>query len=348
MSEQNSGDAKKYHSLRILNFDKKSFTIKFSIISNKFEIFISDDALLKLSYKLSFELVNFHKLNKFFKQFDSVEEIFDYITGLENLEKSISIFPEDKFLKLKISLPFTSKGNTYNAIEVIVPNVEVKENDLILKLCENAEKIVNLELKYDFLLKCLNRIDEDYNIYIEARFNVLNNIKDINSKIITSEDFILPLMGVKKKLNKGIKEVKLLYRASRDGDTTQFHNKCNGILNTVTFVKAKNGRKFGGFASKGWHSSNQYINDDKAFLFSFYYYECYYYNSGSNWIYGSSSYGPLWGAGHDLYLASACLSNNSSTTNQSASYNYYGKTYALSGGSNFQAEDYETYELILQ
>ena len=42
----------------------------------------------------------------------------------------------------------------------------------------------------------------DYDIYIEARFNVLNNVKNIESKIITSEDFILPFIGVKKKLNK--------------------------------------------------------------------------------------------------------------------------------------------------
>ena len=153
---------------------------------------------------------------------------------------------------------------------------------------------------------------------------------------------------MKKKLNKGIKEVRLLYRASRDGDSTQFHKKCDGVTNTVTFVKAKNGRKFGGFANKGWDSSNHYIGDDKAFLFSYYYYECYFYNSGNNWIYGSSSYGPLWGFGHDLYLASGCLSNNSSNTNQSGSYNYNGKNDALNGGSNFQAEDYETYELILQ
>ena len=301
-----------------------------------------------MSYKLSFELEKFHKLNKFFKQFDTVEEIFDYITGLEKLDKNISILTEDKFVKLKISLPFISKGNSYNAMEFLVPSVEVKENDLVLKLCEKAERIVNLELKCDYLMKCLNKKDEDYDIYIEARFNVLNNVKNIESKIITSEDFILPFIGVKKKLNKGIKEVKLLYRASRDGDSTQFHKKCDGVINTVTFVKAKNGRKFGGFANKGWDSSNHYIGDDKAFLFSYYYYECYFYNSGNNWIYGSSSYGPLWGAGHDLYMASGCLSNNSSTTNQSASYNYNGKNATLSGGSNFQAEDYETYELILQ
>ena len=64
-------------------------------------------------------------------------------------------------------------------------------------------------------------------------------------------------------------------------------------------------------------------------------------------IYGSSSYGPLWGAGHDLYLASGCLSNTTSQTNQNF-FEFNGETNALSGGKNFQAEDYETYELILE
>ena len=41
------------------------------------------------------------------------------------------------------------------------------------------------------------------------------------------------------------------------------------------------------------------------------------------------------------------MNNNESTTKQS-SFNYNGRINALSGGSNFQAEDYETYELILE
>ena len=64
-------------------------------------------------------------------------------------------------------------------------------------------------------------------------------------------------------------------------------------------------------------------------------------------IYGSSSYGPLWGSGHDLYLASGCRSNYSSSTND-GSFDYKGRAHALSGGKNFQAVDYETYELILE
>ena len=340
---------KKFFSIQVLNLEKKSFTIKFSVILNKLEILVSNDSSLSFSYKLSFELDDFHKLNKFFKQFETVEEIFDFIVGLEKLDDKIDIITEDKFIKLNISLPFISKGNTYNKIEFMIPSVEVNNNDLIVKLCEKVEKLTILELKFNYLFNCLNKKEEDFDLYIELRFNLYKNIKNIESKIITLNDFILPSIGIKKKLNKKIKEAKLLYRATRDGDGIQFHNKCNGILNTLTFVKAKNGRRIWGFANQGWHSNNAWINDKNAFLFSLDNYECYYYNSGDNMIYGSSSYGPKWGgSGHDLYLASGCLSNNSSTTNQSASYYYDGKTFVLSGGSNFQAEDYETYGLILE
>ena len=74
---------------------------------------------------------------------------------------------------------------------------------------------------------------------------------------------------------------------------------------------------------------------------------CYYYNNDGYMIYGSSSYGPLWGNGDDLYMASGCLNNTTSTTKQN-SFDYKGKSNALSGGTNFQAEDYETYQLILE
>ena len=342
-------DEKKFYSLQIFNFDMKSFTIKFSVSVNTMEIFVSNDCSLSLSYKLGLNLDNFHKLNKYFKQFESIEEVFDFIVGLEELDKKISIITEGKFVKLTISLPIISKGNYYNNIELMIPSVEVKDSDLIVKLCEKTEKLNIIELKLKYILSCISKTEEDFDIYAEVRFHVNKNIKNIESKIITIEDFIIPSVGIKTKLNKKIKEVHLLYRATRDGDSTQFHNKCNGKLNTITFVKAKNGRKFGGFDNLGWNSNNAWIQDKNAFLFSLDSNDCFYYSSGNNMIYGSSSYGPLWGGGsHDLYLASGCLSNNSSTTYQTPSYNYNGKTFALSGGNNFQAEDYETYECILE
>ena len=205
------------------------------------------------------------------------------------------------------------------------------------------EKIDIFEKKINYIFSILRKTEKNFKDY-EI---ISKNIKNIESNIVTIEDFATVQIGIREKLNKTIKEAKLLYRASRDGDSTQFHSKCDGKKNTVTFVQAKNGRKFGGFANQAFNSNDSWISDPNCFVFSLFYNECYYYNNNGSMIYGSSSYGPLWGSGHDLYLASGCLNNTTSQSKQ-YSFNYLNRVNALTGSSNFQAEDYETYELILE
>ena len=137
-----------------------------------------------------------------------------------------------------------------------------------------------------------------------------------------------------------------------DGDLAKnFHKKCDGKKNTVTFIKSTNGKRFGGFTSEGWNSKESWINDESVFLFSLDNHECYYYNNSGYMAYDSSSYGPTWGysnnyGSYDLLLSNKCFSNNSSTYQES--FNYNGKNNALTGNNSFKVEDYETYELILE
>ena len=332
-------------SLQILNSDNNPYTLKFSIASNNLEIYLSNDDSLSLSYKASFQIEDLHKLSKFFRQFDSVEEVLDYIFDLEKVEEKITIITEDKFIKLKITIPTATKTKSKQEIEMMIPAKEVKDSDLLIKLCQKVQKISILEKKINYLFECIGTNEKDFEFYEKMKDSV-NHLNNIESSIITKLDFATVAIGIKEKLNKKIKEAKLLYRASRDGDTSQFHSKCDGRQNTVTFVKANNGRKFGGFANQAFNTSNSWIKDPNCFVFSLNYHECYYYNNNGNMIYGSSSYGPLWGSGNDLYLASSCRSNNTSSTND-GSFDYKGRVHALSGGKNFQVVDYETYELIL-
>ena len=165
------------------------------------------------------------------------------------------------------------------------------------------EKIDIFEKKINYIFSILRKTEKNFKDY-EI---ISKNIKNIESNIVTIEDFATVQIGIREKLNKTIKEAKLLYRASRDGDSAQFHSKCDGKKNTVTFIQAKNGRKFGGFANQAFNSNNNWISDPNCFVFSLFYNECYYYNNNGYMIYGSSSYGPLWGYGSgndlfDLYL----------------------------------------------
>lgn len=82
----------------------------------------------------------------------------------------MQITTEDKFVKLNIELPIISKGNYYNNIELIIPSIEVKEGDLIAKLCEKAEKLNIIELKLKYIFSCISKTEEDFDKYVEARF----------------------------------------------------------------------------------------------------------------------------------------------------------------------------------
>ena len=330
-----------------INSDNKSYNLQFSIKSDKLDISISNNSSIALSFNASFTFDELLKLNKYFRQFDSILEIYNFIANLDKIEELINIKTENKFINLKISIPSVLKNKANNEIIFVLPAVKIKENELIIKLCQEVEKINILEKKINYIFICIGKTEEDFKTYEKFCQTSKHLINVLESKIVTPEDFATVQIGIKEKLNKTIKGAKLLYRASRDGDKTQFHSKCDGIENTVTFVKSKNGRKFGGFANKAFNSSNAWISDPNCFVFSLLHKECYYYNNNGYMIFGSSSYGPYWGSWGDLYMASGCLNNTTSTTAQN-SFDYKGKSNALSGSTNFQAEDYETYQLILE
>ena len=61
----------------------------------------------------------------------------------------------------------------------------------------------------------------------------------------------------------------LLYRATRDGFTCKaFHSLCDGKEKTITIIKNNLNYVFGGYASAAWNSSDSWIVDDYAFVFS--------------------------------------------------------------------------------
>lgn len=71
-----------------------------------------------------------------------------------------------------------------------------------------------------------------------------------------------------------IQKWKLQYRATRDGcGAEDFHNKCDGIRNTLTVIKATSGNVFGAFTTTSWISGeyyniSNYNQDSDAFIFS--------------------------------------------------------------------------------
>ena len=152
----------------------------------------------------------------------------------------------------------------------------------------------------------------------------------------------------------GRQELKLLYRASRDGfGAADFHSKCDDQPNTVTFIKTTLGYIFGGYTQISWHSKYDFFKDSNAFLFSLvnkfkrpFFCEVL---QPEYAICCNSSYGPSFGGGNDIHI---CDHSNTST----GSYIYqssYQKPdgindpngYYLCDTENFQVSEIEVFQI---
>jgi hypothetical protein len=151
--------------------------------------------------------------------------------------------------------------------------------------------------------------------------------------------------------------LKLQYRATRDGFSAQnFHSQCDGIPNTLTIIKSTNGNIFGGFTEKKWQSTinGQYVADPNAFVFSLVNKEnkpfkgiC---TDSGKAIVCNSSYGPVFGASHEICITSDSNSNQNSLSNFGLAYMHddykYGTEKAksiLAGSYYFQTVEIEVF-----
>ena len=163
----------------------------------------------------------------------------------------------------------------------------------------------------------------------------------------------------------------LLYQGSRDGFRAfDFLSRCDGKPNTLTIVKSTNGNIFGGFTIIPWESIeydkvNGYKYDNSAFLFSLvndenrpliFEHTNGYENidekktRGSVW--SSSNNGPIFGGGHDLYIADRSDTNENSYSNLGFTFTHpeYPKrsqkiNSILAGSKDFQVDDIEVFQL---
>jgi len=148
-------------------------------------------------------------------------------------------------------------------------------------------------------------------------------------------------------INKELKAVSmemggLLYQASKDDDSSSnFHSRSDGKGATVVIIETTKGNIFGGFTDAAWSSSSGYSTSTKAFLFRLRPSMKRYYkkNGNNNAIYRHSSYGPIFGNGHDLAIYSNCMDYATSYTAGGSAYDV--PAYELNDGEKyFRVRDY--------
>ena len=344
--EYNLKDSKKNE------FNLKIFQGKNSII---FHAKLIGD-LSEILYTEETDFEEFHNLNRFFKQYSSIDELFTLL--FETLEDNeIIISKAEK--RIKLSIMVEARGKTEEVSFFLKPE-KANTDNVAMNLCD---KVRELEDKLKEKDKTIEELKEEINAIKnelrEERSENSKNQKDmmdmihlvrrgiaIGSQIIKYNEFNFIESAIKKTLGKKVKFYNLIYRGSRNGFRAEdFHEKCDEKKNTIVVVQARNGRRFGGFTEAKWDKSNGYKSSSTGFLFSLDNKEVYYNKKNEYDIYCYSDKGPTFGGGHDLFIDDNCNKDNESFDNSNHSYDTYGKKYALAGTKYFYVEEYEVYQL---
>ena len=330
---------KELFSVELLANDEEKFMLTVGL-KEKNIVFIVDEKynLTPIYYTASLDYDDFLCLGKSFKLCDDIESI----------EKTLSYFLEkynDKENGYKLSIIKKSRKCLLLKFNVLLTANQIEEFSIELKGIEQDPWEINSYLKDVLKLylekygtKIIDSREEINSLFISAGHDIFSNIKDI--ELINT--------GLKHQANKKIKKMKMIYKASVDGDSSDsFHEHCDNIPNTLVLVKTSDGKRFGGFTSQKWQKNDNYVIDNTAFLFSLDKKECYYIYDANHAIYGNKSRGPCFGSGHDLCLHSGCLSNSISYESSGYSYETQGVKFTLAGRNLFQVEDYEVYQIEL-
>ena len=328
-----------------ISIGKDGYKLTIICLYESIKFILNNENDEQLKFEISLRLDELNKVSKWFKIFDNIEEVFvDIIKLMEN--KQINIIKEENIAKLIFNINIEK----IKEFDIILSKKELSKDEMINILIKENKELKN---RLNLFEKRLDKFKEKFKSFEKNKSIESNKIEQKNeiwdSDIINNED--------KQTLNNWIntnndKKIKLLYKASRDGDSYRdFYRLCENKGPTVTIALTTKGYKFGGFTSLSWKnpnstsSHNKYYEDKNAFIFSLnrkkkYYPKKYEKSHVCMW----NDRGPSFGGGNDLTLNNNCLHNNNSYND--CPFTYETEKYELNGGEkNFTVKDYEVYSI---
>ena len=312
----------------IINFKNKPFPLEISLSESNIIFSIQEKYnLYRYENVISFQA--FKDLNKYFRFFDNLSEIYNDL-----IKSNIGIKSEEiNQGKLTLLINVNINKNNYE-INIILNKRELdkyKDIDIIMSnYIEMKKELDELKQKYSI----------NSNLFKESKW--LNN----NNQYLN-----LIKEGIRHQLNKEIVGTNLIYRCSKDGDDCSiFHSKCDGISNTLVIGESESNKIFGGFTSQSWDQNEQTKYDDNAFLFQLNKMEIHYAIRGKGGIYCRKDFGPTFGNDHQFNL---CFQDSIEGSNREDAYdektnsfeNNSKKNYIYEGNRIFKLKDFEVFQL---
>ena len=194
-----------------------------------------------------------------------------YLT-LEEFKKKINIFDTLEEVKVFLENILKEKENIQVEIDDDEENITLIIYYYITTLKKNIKftltrTILSDKKMIDYLLTEIKLLKKSRGNSLDLHENK-DNYKE--SELITNEDQLNLIKSGIQNLNSKNLKLKLLYKASRDGDNPyNFHSKCDNISPTITIFKTGDNYIFGGYVDKNWDNHSGGLNCNNAFLFSF-------------------------------------------------------------------------------
>ena len=247
----------------IVNENKLNFKVSeiFDIDDIKLTISYNDEIILfkaeekdanifpQKEYNLIQSLKDLLNIDKYFRQFDNIKEVFESLKILIN-NKNISIIKKDNEISLKMKNLNTNKEFFIN-LKLKQKDIQSELKDIIPYISSLNNKITNLEnqikeMKKDFDNKLKNELDiykRQIEEYIEKNFQKKQKLLFNDSNIIQTNEneLIYKWFG-----DKNPSSAKLLLNAKiEDNFYKEFFDKCGNVPNTMLFIKTIEGERFG-------------------------------------------------------------------------------------------------------
>ena len=303
--EEAQATPKKSFQIELSSDKNNSYSVVFNL-NNSIEINaiqINDIIHKSFSSKYTFEEI---RENKYFLQFDTLEEILDELKERIN-NKQLIIKENENIIFINIPLPSSKNKEIIFELKSIIKNNDERFNELTDLIINLNTEINNIKNETKQLKDKYNNIDnneiqlKNENMQLKKE---INDMKDKETQLINEKNQLKnehiqlknEINGLKEKLNiliynldskiingnekynetlkswiNPLKKIKaeLLYRLSENGDKfSTFHELCDNKGPTLTLFHVNDGNKVGIYTPLSWDSTSCWKDDTNTFIFN--------------------------------------------------------------------------------
>jgi len=254
----------KEFNIEIISDKNNTYSIQFTL-NNSLEIVANQkNAVLNKSFSNKFTIHEIQQ-NKYFVQFDTLNEIYDEVIERTKKDK-ITITENENTLIINIPLPSTKYTEQKFELKQISKNDNEKINDLTQLVIKQNKEIADLKNELKDIKEKLNILWKEKEEKEKEKRD--KQISNLNSKIINENEKYKKLLKTWINPFKKIK-AELLCRLSENGESSStFHELCDNKGPTLTLFHVNDGNIVGIYTPLSWDSKSIWKNDNDTFIFN--------------------------------------------------------------------------------